>query len=193
MPLISIVVPTITGREHWLERFKVAYAAHTEDYELIVVPNDGQPVGVGWQAGAEKATGKYLHLTNDDCEPLPGWWQAAVEVADRGETPAGPVLNSDGTVDSLGEWGERTERPDGTPTVLTRIPFCSMEQWELIGPMLPIHYFSDDWFSWRAIQAGVQPVICNQYRFYHYWAQEGRVDARMAADGGAYHYAISQS
>ena len=180
MALISIVVPTITGREHWLKRCVTAYAETTEDFELIVVPNDGQPVGVGWQKGADKAAGRYLHLTNDDCEPVAGWWQAAAAVADRGRTPAGPVLNADGTINSLGEWGENERRPDGTPTTMCRIPFCTLKQWQVIGPMLPVHYYSDNWFSWRARQAGIQPVIANGYKFIHHFAPEGRVGGEVA-------------
>lgn len=71
--MISVVIPTVAGREHSLERCLAAYRA-TADVELIVLA-DRQTCGVAWQEGIEQATGDYLHLSADDLEPHPGWDQ----------------------------------------------------------------------------------------------------------------------
>jgi hypothetical protein len=182
--MISIVVPTVQGREEHLENFKASYAAHTEDYELIVVPNDGKPVGVGWQAGAEKALGDYIHLTNDDCGATEGWWQAARLWCDAGHIPCPRVINPNGTLQTCGDWD--TETPDWTPTTFTRIPFVSREQLDKIGPMIPVHYYSDNWVSHRGNMFGYPTTVCRGYTITHDLGSPGRDESRMGLDGQQY-------
>jgi hypothetical protein len=189
--VISVIVPTIAGRELWLEQCRVAYAAHTDDYELIVVPN--RPTcGLAWQDGADLAEGEFLHFTADDIEPHVGWWQAAVACVETGAIPSPRILNTDGSLQSSGEWG--VDLADGTVTAIARIPFMSREQWDTLGPSLPIHYYTDNWIAYRAAQAGIPTVVCRGYEFTHHFAPEGRLDGadgRMYADYLAYQRAIA--
>jgi hypothetical protein len=176
--MISVVLPTIDGREDHLARSRAAYEATLRgvtDVEILVIRN--QPAcGIAWQLGAERATQPYLHFTADDLVPHEGWWQAAVATADRGDVPAPLVRGPDGGVEELG------------PETLgcTRIPFCSREQWQRIGPMVPLHYYTDNWFSFRALRAGLRIADVPAYAFTHNWAQAGRLDARMAQDRAAF-------
>jgi hypothetical protein len=54
--VISVIVPTIDGREEYLKDCLASYAAHTSDYEVIVVPNKPN-CGLAWTEGADLAVG----------------------------------------------------------------------------------------------------------------------------------------
>lgn len=169
---LTVVLPTITGREHWLERFKASLVAHTKDYELIVIP-DRPACGIAWQEGIEKSQGDYVALLPDDSEVHAGWAEAAMETCDRGFLPAPLVLHTDGSIQSCGGTWEALE-DDGVPTEFTRLPFMSREQIERIGPMIPTHEFSDNWVSHRGRQEGIETVVCQGYKVTHHLAPEGR-------------------
>lgn len=191
--LISIVVPTIDGREDYLERCLTAYAAHGGELEFVVVRNE-KTCGRGWQRGAERAHGDYIHLTCDDIEPCAGWWEGAVRTIERGFVPAPRVLNTDG---SLQTCGDVDESPDGARTDFTRLPFVSRAQWEVVQPMIPLHYFTDNWVSDRCRAAGIETVVARDYLVLHHLAQEGRgagmgtENARMTHDRLAYTWYVS--
>jgi glycosyltransferase involved in cell wall biosynthesis len=188
--LISVICPTIAGREEHLARMKAAYAAHTDDYELIVVPNDGRGCGVAWNEGAEAAVGDYIHFTADDLTPHAGWWQAAKACVERGYCPAPVLYWPDGRLQACGGSWESWE-DDGRQTAFTRVPFLSREQWDAVRPMLPIHYYTDNYVTFRCGRAGWPTVNCHGYAFTHHMAQEGRVESeRMGPDGRAYMEAV---
>jgi hypothetical protein len=176
--MISVIVPTIDGREAHLSRCVAAYEAtmrELEDTEILVVRN--QPAcGVAWQIGASRAARPYLHLTADDLVPHSGWWQAAVRAVDHGVIPAPLILGPSGAVEEVG--------PETTGC--TRIPFCSREQWNRIGPMIPLHYYTDNWFSFKARQAGYSIADVPEYACTHHWAEAGRLSDRMALDKAAF-------
>jgi hypothetical protein len=181
---ITVVIPTVKGREHHLTRCMSAYDATYPNCELIIV-RDKPACGIAWQIGADKSSGDYIHFTADDLAPHEGWAEAAIHGADQGTLPAPKIINGiTGNEDELGP-----VRPDG---FFTRIPFCSRAQWEKIGPMIPIHYYTDNWFSWRGFQEGYESVEATGYTFTHFWAQEGRgtpnqtESGRMAEDAEAY-------
>lgn len=178
--MISVIVPTITGREHWLGACVAAYQETAPGRLEIVVVKDRETCGLAWQAGADRAQGDYLHFTADDIVPHPGWWKAAVECVGTGAIPSARILNGDGTLQSSGAWGVDAE--EGTVTDIARVPFCSRKQWASIGPSLETHYFTDNWFAHRASLAGIPTVVCRDYLFTHHYAPEGRLDARMGPD-----------
>lgn len=164
---VSVVIPTISGREESLKRTVEAYESTVSDLDLIVV--HGAPsCGVAWQLGAEQALGDYLHLSADDIEPLPGWLiAAAAAVRWAGTVPAARVWRPDGSLESGVAW-ER-DGSDGDPAGLCQVPFCTMEQWESIGPMVPIQYYSDNWFTERArSRLGLECRLVEGYEFLHH-------------------------
>jgi len=174
--LISIIVPTIDGREEYLEACKTAYAAHTQDYELIVVPNK-PTCGEAWVVGADRAVGDHIHFSADDLQPHKGWADAAREVCARGFLPAPRILNDDGTLQSCGNWEE--EAPTGEQTEFTRIPFLSREQWDRIAPLAcdflkTAHYYTDNAISAAGAHLGIRTGVHRDYLFTHSLAEPGR-------------------
>src|SRR4051812_13904481 len=154
-PMISVIVPTIAGREEYLNECKASYAAHTEDYELIVLA-DRPTCGLAWVQGAEMARGDYLHFSADDLQPHSGWAEAAIEVTSRGFLPAPRIVNTDGSLQSCGgEEAWEREQPTGARAGFSRIPFLSRDQWDGIRPLVrpvlgDLHYFSDNAISHAA-------------------------------------------
>ena len=186
--MISIICPTIDGREHHYSRCHDAYLRTTPDVEWIEVRNQ-DTCGIAWNIGIARAQGDIIHLTADDLEPQPGWYEAAQEKVEAGFLPAPLILREDGSIDSCG-WDRRL-RMDGEITEYTRIPFAPREWFDLIGPMLETHYANDHYFSVRAREIGLETVIARRYLFTHYWAKEGRLDHRMAPDHAIFEQAIS--
>jgi hypothetical protein len=188
-PLLSIVMPTIRGREEWLERTcKAYYALTTTPFEILVEENH-PGCGPAWQAGGERAVGDYIFMAADDLEPKARYWEtAAIEACKRGELPAPRIYHSDGRLQSCGESWEMLE-PDGDETAFTRAPFMSRAQWDVAQPMLPVMYFTDNWVSWRCWQKHIPTVVTYGFDLIHHLAQEGRNEDRMAADGVIFHLA----
>ena len=186
--MITIIVPTVTGREDYYERCVNAYENNTEDESEIITIKDRPTCGLAWQDGVELADRDthYIHFTADDLEPCIGWDHHARAVADAGNLPAPLIFTQDtGFEEKLGI------TPDG---FFSRIPFCTREQWEEIGPMIPLHYFTDNWFSWRGRQVGYEIVLAEGYAFKHHWAMAVRgagmpPHERMSFDAAEYeHY-----
>ena len=184
--MISVIVPTISGREHWLRRCTDAYCRTLGPfpYELIVL-RDRASCGIAWNEGIARARGKYIHLTADDIEPCDGWVTPAVMSVKAGELPAARILNSGGTLQSCGT--DAKEHAEGEVATIARIPFATAEQFEKIGPMLDIHYQTDQWFSHRGRQVGYPTIVRRDYLFYHHFAPEGRLDYRLGDDVREYH------
>lgn len=169
-------MPTIEGRESFFKSAEAAYEATTDDYELIVI-RDEAACGPAWVQGAAKAKGEYLHFTADDLEPHSGWWQAACETIEHGFLPAPRILNTDGSLQSCGEWEQ--EQPTGTETEFSRIPFMRMDTWELIAPLvvpcLPsLQYYSDNIISFTARLLGIETGVHRGFEFTHHLADPGR-------------------
>jgi hypothetical protein len=138
--MISIIIPTVPGREDHYERCLAAYHERTGPVRLeIITEVDHATVGLAWQAGAEKATGDYIHLTCDDLEPLDGWDVAAVKASDAGVVPAPRVTDArTGQLQSWPAWGR--EHDDGTDAGFSAIPFLSRAMWEVVRPLFTGHY-----------------------------------------------------
>lgn len=182
---LSIVIPTITGKEASLQRTKAAYIDAKPqgwEYEFIVVKNAGN-AGKGWNRGADQASGDYLHFTADDILPHPGWLETAYEASEDGEYPAPRIVFEDGTLQGCGGLHGsyiQEEIPDGTAVQNSQLPFFRAELWEEMGPGLPIHYWADDYLSERAVRAGLTVVFRKDYAFTH---MDGHVrDPEMLAE-----------
>jgi hypothetical protein len=172
-PEISVIVPTVEGRLAHLERCLNAYHATTARRLEILILADYPTCGIAWQKGAERATGRYIHFTADDLEPLEGWSDVAIETVEAGMLPA-PLIYQRGLGMSCGERWSPEPPPDWTPMRVTGVPFMSMDQWEKIGPMIPLHYATDNYVSYRGRLAGIDTVARPEYAFIHHIATEGR-------------------
>jgi len=144
----------------------------------------------GWNAGILEAKGDFIHLSADDIEAQPGWWQAGQRWIRKGYIPAPRILNSDGSLQSCGDTDQ--EAPTGTPTELTRVPFFSREQMNTFGiyPIIPTQYMGDNWISYKARKAGVETVVVREMCFIHSFAPVGRIDERLTADVRAFQRAV---
>lgn len=170
--MISIIVPTIPGRERHLERCIAAYDAFTDEFDLIVVV--GKPTcGEAWAEGGAKAKGDYLHFSADDLEPHEGWSEPAIKCVESGKLPCPRIYTPAGAIESCGQWG--ADQGDGTETNIARIPFFSRKQWELGGWVIPMHYYTDNWVWHRGQQLAIPTVVCHGYEFTHHYASEGRL------------------
>ncbi len=194
--MISVVLPTVPGREEVFAQVAQAYRERTAELELIVV-YDMPTVGCAWQAGAEKAHGDYIHLGNDDCEPHPGWWEPAVQACDGGYLPSPQVFGSDGMPQGLPEWGRVAA--DWTPVHCAMIPFMSRVQWDKVQPLFLGHYYTDNFITHRAQRAGYPCRLRTGYAFTHHWAQQrrgaglGSEQARHVYDRPLYEQALLMS
>lgn len=188
MAELAIVVPTISGREHWLERCLAAYERWTPVFYVVEVVKDEPTCGRAWNVGVARALERapevsYVHLTADDIEPLEGWYEAAVTSVRRGEFPAPRIVHSDGTLQSC---GDADELPDGTDVEIARIPFATRAQMECVGPIIETHYYTDNYFSHRGRACGIRSRVNRAYAFVHHLAPEGRKDSLLAPDHRAY-------
>jgi hypothetical protein len=180
--LISIVCPTVDGREESLERCRISYLETTPNAEFIVVEN-APTCNQAWNIGIPEARGEYIHLTADDIEATEGWWQFGVRWADEGFLPAARILNTDGSLQSCGNRDH--EEDTGTLTELTRVPFFSRAQMVKAGiyPIKPEgQYFGDAYVSHRGRLHGMKTVVVREMCFYHHFAQPGRLDHMLYPD-----------
>lgn len=168
--MISIIIPTIDGREDHLERCLQAYEKNTfNKYEIIVIRNR-KTCGIAWNDGAKQSNGDYVHLSADDLEPMKNWDIPAIEAADSMMLPHPQVFRVNGMLDD--RYGPQTI--DWQEVSMSTIPFMTNDMWNRIGPSLDIHYYTDDWISWKAKMAGYKCVVRKGYRFIHHIAQHGR-------------------
>lgn len=193
--MISIIIPTIDGREDHFKRAVAAYETRTTHPYEIIIERNHPAVGPAWNAGAARAAGDCIHFTADDLEPHDGWDTAAMETLATGALPAPRITNQHGQLDSCGLHG--VEMEDGAHVAMSVIPFMPVQVWESIRPVLPIHYFTDNWISWCANRIGWPARVNRRFRFTHHWAQWGRgagmtQNERMEHDQAVYLDAVAK-
>ena len=184
-PLITVVIPTIKERRHWLAKCQAGYHRTTGAIRIQqIVIEDRETCAIAWNEGIAQAKAPYIHLTADDIVPHKGWYQAAIAATEAGYVPAPLILNGDGSVQSCGNGVQRQR--DGSLAEICRIPWGTRELFEQIGPTPEdMHYYTDNWFSWAARRAGVETRVCLDYLFTHHLAPERRemADQRLHSDG----------
>lgn len=184
-PLITVVTPTVTGREQWLEKALRSIQRTTRSYEILTYL-DLPTCGAGWNRGIEEAKGDLILLYADDLEAHGGWWQAGMLQHSYQVIPCPRILNGDGTLQSCGSYP--TEAEDGTTSVVARVPFLTRALAEAMWPIFPNHYMGDHWITWRGEQLGWPTLVTREMVFTHHFAMEGRVDT-LEMDVRAYHRA----
>lgn len=173
------MIPTVDGREDHLARCIATYEERTNSAFQIIVIKNRPACGIAWNEGAELAEGDFLHFTADDLEPARGWDLPARKAVKQGAIPECRLFNLDGS-----EWQG--------PTGNCHVPFCSRPQWRKIGPHLPAHYYTDDWFTVKAQQMGYPLKLMPGYDFTHHWAQPGRGAGMTEAERMVHDLAIFQ-
>ena len=197
--MLTIVIPTIAGREEYLERAVKGYDERTSGrHQLLVIP-EAPTCGIAWQRGAELALAAgtdYIHFGADDVVPDWNWNVPLQEAVDQGFIPCNstivPIeesLDPETYMPIAGAPFGREQFFERTPSSSAEVPdwyavtddaeypagpFFSPAQWERIGPMIPTTYGTDKWFGLRAKQAGFPVVARHGARIYHYVANAGR-------------------
>lgn len=173
--MLSVVVPTISGREESLARCISSYERTLEEveHEIIVVKDENswpRACNVGYQRSA----GDVIHWTADDLEALPGWYANIPAALEVDELPAPAVFD----YREDGKFANAEDGADGATTWFTRIPICRRDQAERIGLWPEITYYADIWFSEKARAIGIETRLLYSYRFVHHWSGVGRVDSK---------------
>lgn len=183
MSKLSVIVPTITGREASLARCLASYEDTMVglDREIIVVKD--QPT---WPAacnrGYEQCNGDVIHWTADDLEALPGWHEPALQhLNEHDELPAPRVYNF--LAPPEGEWDNTEDGAHGAIPEFTRIPIMRRDQAERIG-LWPedLIYYADLWVTDKGRSLGIETRMVHGYDFIHHWSGVGRVDNRANFD-----------
>ena len=176
--LVSVIIPTIDGREPLEELTLASLRATTSPAEVQVVIVRNQPcIGTAWNAGARAADGEFLMLAADDVLFAPGTIDAGIEAADGGVYPAPFIINHDGTPFATGSMGGGwilTDCADRAPVCSSQFPFLSADAWSAIGPALDLHYFADDYLAARARAAGLRVEFREDYSLIHNEGTLGR-------------------
>tara|TARA_R110000868_G_scaffold55189_3_gene171692 strand:+ start:129 stop:713 length:585 start_codon:yes stop_codon:yes gene_type:complete len=177
--MLSIVVPTISGREESLARTLASYEATLEgvEHELIVV-KDESSWPLACNVGYGRSQGDIIHWTADDLEALPGWYNDIPAFLENDELPAPAVYD----YRADGKFSNAEDGPDGAKTWFTRIPVCRRDQAERIGLWPEIIYYADIWFSEKARAIGIETRLLYSYAFVHHWSSIGRVDSQANLD-----------
>lgn len=163
---LSIVVPTIPGRDSELERTVEAYERLTSIPIEWVIETGHSTCAAGWNAGMRRASGEVVHMAADDVEPESDrWLPAALRVLARGCVPLG--------------WVREGDRRFGRD--YCRIVVCRRGWWVDVPET---HYYSDDAFTYLMIQADHLPVVAPGFDFWHRRSLVGRDDSeeRCARD-----------
>lgn len=178
--VIDVVIPTVLGREESLERCVDSYQRTSSvELNIIIVP-ESRTCGWGWLQGLAAMRAPYVLLACDDQEAVNlRWADKCIETADEDQLPCPRVWNSDGSVQSNGgdmkllhHLNPRPQK-DGRPVDYTTVPFMSAKQAEAIG-MLPVHYASDVWVSYRGRQLGYPTVLRHGFDIIHHREDVGR-------------------
>jgi GT2 family glycosyltransferase len=179
-PRLSVVIPTISGREESVARCIAAYeeTLFRKSHELIVIKDESS-----WpracNEGYKKAQADIIHFTADDLEPLSDWWREPIRwLRYKDELPAPKVM--DHSVD--GKFANKEDGNNLDLTHFTRIPIMRRDQYERIGPWPEITYYADMWLSEKARTLGIKTRMFYSYLFLHHWSQIGRVDSKVNLD-----------
>lgn len=175
MTLISVVVPTISGREDTFARCVESYerTLDGEEFEIVVV-KDMKNWPTACNAAYKKTKGDIIHFTADDLEAVDGWHVEAIKsLKARDELPAPRVYDHE----LNGHFHNEVDGVDGQLTRFTRIPICTRDQYERIGIWPDMDYNSDIWFSERGRILGIETRMIYSYTFIHHWSGVGRLDS----------------
>lgn len=154
---LSIVMPTVPGREHELDRTVEMYDRLTHMEIEWVIETGHDNCGAAWNAGVPKCTGEIVHMGADDLEPITDeWLPAALAVIEQGGVPLGWVFE-----DEIGRFGHD----------FCRVVICRRAWWRNVPE---IHYWSDNAFDDLMRATGHKPTVAPHFDFYHRRSMVGR-------------------
>lgn len=162
---ISVIIPTIEGREDSLEQTLATYRNSLDASRLeFVIVRDELSCGDAWNVGAKLATGELLHFGADDLEPArPDWWIDAAAAIGDGFLPVGSIVEH--SLDGETRWfgGD-----------FARVPFIHRDWWRAMPAGM--HYFTDNLLTQRAAEDDHAMRFCESFAFTHRPVRVGRLD-----------------
>ena len=185
---VFVILPTVRGREQVFDATYNAFAEQLGIDDEIIVVRDAPTVGEAWNAGVadidDLVGADILVFATDDATPMPGAVHAAVDSAQRGMVPSPRLVAPDGTLEgcgSMGLGGFLPACPDKTPCRSSGVPACTADLWWRVGEFLPIHYYVDDEWCWRAMGELAECEARTAYAFTHHHANPRRVEMQARA------------
>lgn len=176
MTSVSVLIPTVSGREPFLELCVSGYLRNTPtdvDLEFVIL-RDRPTCGQGWQEAAERASGDYLHFSNDDVIPRAGWLDPLLEATWQNYVGA-PWIQHGAWGGYYGAAPELGQDPGWWPDVdHSAMPFCGRDQFARFSPIIATHYGVDNWIAERIRAAGMRLVGCRASVIDHFNIQIGR-------------------
>ena len=167
---LTIVCPSIRGREVELSRTIDAYERRTPVEIEWIIERGHSTCGAAWNAGAPKATGEILHMAADDIEPeSDAWFPAALAAIEADNVPLG--------------WVREDTHTFGRD--FARVVICRREWWR---DVVELQYWSDNHFDDLMRADGHLPTVAEGFDFYHRRSLIGRDDSpeRVERDRLAY-------
>jgi len=160
MTVLSVLIPTVGGREDMLHQVKTACEQTVPGCEVLVV------YGFSWGEGlnqlATVAKGDYWSCCCDDTVPLPGWFDAGRARLDAGMEPASRYFNADGT-----PLHAIDDAPDGLPIGWCRSFLITPQMYDAVGPFIDATWYADWDYSERLVAAGWPIVATDGFAFTH--------------------------
>jgi hypothetical protein len=186
---LTLMIPTIDGREASLERTLASYRAHAGHPYGLVVRLGFPSTGAAWAATLPALQTDLAHLGTDDVTAEVEWSQQVVNEWQWNAGLAVPLVMGmpGGEIESHGVHGRmHLERTQvywcGVPVV----PRCCYN--DIAGALLEaaldgdIHYFSDNLISDVLRMNGHQQIALPAYRLGHWWEAGGATPDRWHTD-----------
>lgn len=163
--MIQAVVPTTSGREHFVNACVESLEAH--GIEPIVV-TESPSCGAGWEFGLEKCNAKVVGLWSDDLT-IHTWNEQ--RVLQRIQMNAGslicPVIrNPDLSLQGAGGFGLNLK--DGETATNCIAPIAERQVLEGFLPWPHLNHYCDTWITQRAIWAQRGPIVTKDVSLIHH-------------------------
>lgn len=160
-PLVSILIPTVGGRDELLAQVAAAFRETVPGCEVMRV--GGHSWGAGLNHLALFAKGSYWLTACDDILPEPGWFEPARAMVDQGLTPATRYFNLEGQPLRPGT----DDAPHGAPIDWCRSFLLTPAIFEEVGEFMDATWWADIDYSERLSASGRPVTACDGFRFTH--------------------------
>ena len=158
---LSILIPTIPGREELLRIVSATHVAQHPDCEILTT--SVYSWGEGLNQLARRAKGDYWLTACDDILPHAGWFHAARQAVDLGFTPATRYWHKDGSPLRAGT----DDAAHGDRVDWCRSFLLTEEIYSDVGPFIDATWYADVDYSERIRETGREIVACDGFSFTH--------------------------
>lgn len=193
MTTISLVIPTINGREASFERTVRSYAENRDRNGpgvLVTTRMNFPSIGAAWVDVLPTLTTDLAHLGTDDVTAECRWQEAVVTEWEENGGLAVPLMLKmpEGTLESHGAHGVmHTERTEVGWVGVPIIPSCCYDEGALaLAACGSPHYYSDNILCDVMRSHGHQLIALPSYRLGHWWEGGGADGSTFGREGEAW-------